>query len=107
MVVAKAVLDSVMQRGHVDTFEIVGECNGQQLAGIQLQTPIFTTVRYRSFVESMLLQRLVRGLVHTAPAHGEDDYQVGKAHSLLAESPVGSNGCFKDDVELVGGAILQ
>eukprot|EP00026_Physarum_polycephalum_P001241 Phypoly_transcript_01242.p1 GENE.Phypoly_transcript_01242~~Phypoly_transcript_01242.p1 ORF type:complete len:959 (+),score=137.10 Phypoly_transcript_01242:295-3171(+) len=34
------------------------------------------------------------GLVHTAPGHGEDDFEVGKKYSLPVLCPVGPDGCF-------------
>ena len=34
------------------------------------------------------------GLVHTAPAHGMDDYIVGKAYGLPVRNPVGDDGRF-------------
>ena len=37
------------------------------------------------------------GLVHTAPGHGEDDYQVGLKYKLDILSPVDSKGCLTDE----------
>ena len=34
------------------------------------------------------------GLVHTAPAHGADDYQIGKIYGLPVVNPVGDDGKF-------------
>ncbi len=34
------------------------------------------------------------GLVHTAPAHGADDYQIGKVYGLPLNNPVGDDGRF-------------
>ena len=36
------------------------------------------------------------GLVHTAPGHGEDDYDTGMRHGLQVYSPVLANGRFDD-----------
>jgi isoleucyl-tRNA synthetase len=40
--------------------------------------------------------------VHTAPAHGLDDYFVGQQYDLPSESPVDGNGRFIADKPLVG-----
>jgi len=37
------------------------------------------------------------GLVHTAPGHGVDDYQIGLRYGLEVFSPVGPDGRFTDD----------
>ncbi len=34
------------------------------------------------------------GLVHTAPAHGVDDYNIGKVYGLPVKNPVGDDGRF-------------
>ena len=34
------------------------------------------------------------GLVHTAPAHGTDDYLIGKVYGLPVNNPVADDGCF-------------
>ena len=37
------------------------------------------------------------GCVHTAPGHGEDDFQVGKEYGLEVISPVDNSGCFTEE----------
>ncbi len=37
------------------------------------------------------------GLVHTAPGHGQEDYQVGQQYGLAMLSPVDGNGQFTDE----------
>jgi isoleucyl-tRNA synthetase len=43
------------------------------------------------------------GLVHTAPGHGVEDFDVGKAHGLEIAQPVGPNGCYDSHVPLFAG----
>ncbi len=43
------------------------------------------------------------GCVHTAPAHGLEDYVVGQAYQLPLINPVKSNGCYAEDVPLFAG----
>jgi isoleucyl-tRNA synthetase len=43
------------------------------------------------------------GAVHTAPAHGQEDYVVGQRYGLPVVNPVGPDGRFAADVVLVGG----
>ncbi len=47
------------------------------------------------------------GAVHTAPAHGLDDYNVGRRYNLPVVSPVQTDGRFKADTPLVGGMKLD
>lgn len=41
--------------------------------------------------------------MHTAPAHGMDDYLVGKHYNLPIDNPVDANGCFYKQVPIFGG----
>lgn len=43
------------------------------------------------------------GLVHTAPAHGVDDYLMGQRYQLEMDNLVDDKGYFQADVPLVGG----
>jgi isoleucyl-tRNA synthetase len=47
------------------------------------------------------------GLVHQAPAFGEDDMVVGRAYGLPVVNPVTTDGHFADDVPLVGGQFFR
>ncbi len=43
------------------------------------------------------------GCVHTAPGHGQDDYQTGLRYGLEIYNPVDDYGCYQKDLELFGG----
>ena len=43
------------------------------------------------------------GFVHTAPAHGVDDFNVCMKEGVEVNNPISSNGCFKEDVDMFSG----
>jgi isoleucyl-tRNA synthetase len=43
------------------------------------------------------------GLVHIAPGHGADDYELGLAHGILAPQTVGPDGVYYEQVPLFAG----
>ncbi|GAB4272807.1 MAG: isoleucine--tRNA ligase [Deferrisomatales bacterium] len=43
------------------------------------------------------------GCVHTAPGHGQEDYEIGRRYGLDAYAPVDDRGRFTDDVEGFAG----
>jgi isoleucyl-tRNA synthetase len=47
------------------------------------------------------------GLVHQSPAFGADDLQVARAYGLPVVKPVGPDGRFDADLELVGGQFFK
>jgi isoleucyl-tRNA synthetase len=43
------------------------------------------------------------GVVHTAPGHGEEDYEIGLKYGLDVYAPVDAKGCFTEDVKDFAG----
>jgi len=46
------------------------------------------------------------GFVHTAPSHGDDDYQIGLKHGLPMTYNVLEDGSFRPDLPLFGGEVI-
>ncbi|WP_116084510.1 isoleucine--tRNA ligase [Tropicimonas sp. IMCC34011] len=46
------------------------------------------------------------GFVHTAPSHGDDDYQVGLKHGLPMTYNVMEDGSYREDLPLFGGEVI-
>lgn len=101
-VVASDLVESVMQRYNLEEYSLAGETKGKTLELLKLAHPF-----YDRQVPVVLGQHVTTesgtGCVHTAPAHGPDDYFVGKAYDLPLVNPVKANGCFAEDVELFAG----
>ena len=47
------------------------------------------------------------GLVHTAPGHGPDDFEVGQEFGLPIFCPVGEDGCFTEDAGKYDGKFTK
>lgn len=101
-VVATELVEAVMQRYGISDYQNVAESKGQMLEHLTLKHPL-----YAREVPVVLGHHVTTesgtGCVHTAPAHGPDDYQVGKAYNLPLINPVKSNGCYAEDVALFAG----
>ena len=46
------------------------------------------------------------GFVHTAPSHGDDDYQIGRKHGLPMTYNVLEDGSFREDLPFFGGEVI-
>ncbi|SIO56169.1 Isoleucyl-tRNA synthetase [Rhodovulum sp. ES.010] len=46
------------------------------------------------------------GFVHTAPSHGDDDYQIGLKYGLPMTYNVMEDGSYRADLPLFGGAVI-
>ena len=86
------LLESCVQRYQLEA-EVVGAGKGSALENLPLQHPFYDRIVPIICGEHVTLEAGT-GLVHTAPAHGVDDYVVGQRYSLPVENPVGDNGKF-------------
>jgi len=102
LLVAEALLSTVMPRWKIENFRVIGHVTGEKLSGVMLQHPF-----YDKHVPIVLGEHVTvdsgTGAVHTAPAHGQDDYQMGLLHKLPLHNPVGDDGCFRKDTPIFAG----
>ena len=85
--------------------EVVARCKGSALEMLQLQHP-FIARHVPIICGDHVTLEAGTGLVHTAPAHGLDDYFVGQKYGLPTDSPVADDGKFVAAVPLVGGLFV-
>ena len=99
LVIAAARADAVFG----EDYEVVDRMKGRDLVGLHYEPP-FTYVKPEGKAYVVVAADFVTaedgtGLVHTAPAFGEDDYNLGRAEGLAFVNPVGDDGTFSDEVE--------
>ncbi|MDD4964530.1 MAG: isoleucine--tRNA ligase [Gallionella sp.] len=87
------------------TGEVVGRCKGAALDNLPLNHPFLDRIVPIICGEHVTLEAGT-GLVHTAPAHGLDDYFVGQKYGLPTDNPVGDDGKFFATIPLVGGLFV-
>ncbi len=95
--VAKALADKVLGAGK---YEIVEEMKGSDLEYMEYEQimPFVTPDKKAFFVTCMDYVSVEdgTGIVHTAPAFGEDDYQCGRKYDLPVLQPVDEQGCYTE-----------
>jgi isoleucyl-tRNA synthetase len=85
--------------------ETVASCKGSALENISLQHP-FDQRCVPLICGDHVTAEAGTGLVHTAPAHGLDDYFIGQKYKLSNDSPVADDGKFIASTPLVGGLFV-
>ena len=108
LVLAAELVDSAAQR-YGDTATVLGTIKGLALRlphAVLARHPLKPVTVPVITGEHVTLEAGT-GLVHTAPAHGVDDYLVGKQNHLPVASPLMSSGKFADDEPVVGGLHLR
>lgn len=102
LVVAEALLPNVLDRYGVQSHRVLGSATGEALSGIKLQHPFYDRQVPVVLGEHVTIESGT-GAVHTAPAHGQDDYVVAKQFKLPIDNPVGDDGLFIDSTPLFAG----
>lgn len=102
LLVAKDLLSQVMQKYDFKHPEVLATVAGEKLEGIQLHHPFYDKEVPIVLGEHVTVETGT-GAVHTAPAHGQDDYVMGKKYNLPLENPVGDDGCFTAATEIFAG----
>jgi isoleucyl-tRNA synthetase len=87
---------------------IVRDVAAAELAGLEYERPLRLVPSYDEPTGRVLPAEFVSdedgtGLVHTAPAFGADDFELGRAFDLAVVRPVDDAGRFLPEVNEVGG----
>ena len=90
---------------------IAGPYKGSDLVGLTYTHPFLNDNRTRQvFAADFVTAEAGTGLVHIAPGHGQDDYQLGKEHGLEILAPVDDRGCLTAEAgvpELTGVYVFK
>ena len=104
------VLAADLKQACLDRYGLAGEtlatCKGKALESKVLLRHPFDQREIVMVCGEHVTLEAGTGLVHTAPAHGLDDYFVGQKYGLPNDSPVGDDGKFIADTPLVGGLFV-
>jgi isoleucyl-tRNA synthetase len=79
---------------------VTGKVNGAKLSGIEYdhplkgELPLQKDIQGKVVTSSKYVLMENTGIVHCAPGHGKEDFEVGKAHKLKVLCPVKMNGTF-------------
>jgi len=99
IVVAKDLVDNLAQR-YAQELVVVATLKGCALENTKLWHPFIEKQVPVILAEHVNLEAGT-GCVHTAPAHGYDDFIVGQKYKLPVTNPVDANGCFYANIEFV------
>jgi isoleucyl-tRNA synthetase len=102
LLVAAELAESCAQRFGLDSLQVLGRCQGAALEH-QLLQHCFLDRQVPVILGDHVTTEAGTGAVHTAPAHGQDDFVVGQQYDLKVYNPVGGNGVYLPDTEYFAG----
>ncbi len=103
--VAESRLEEVMRNAGAESWKCVEKVKGSELEGLRYVHPLLEEVpihikhenaHYVITADFVSLEEGT-GLVHIAPGHGPEDYEVGTQYGLPISSAVEINGVFNSD----------
>ncbi len=119
LVLAHTLAAAALARYGVTDLQVLGHASGAQLAAEpadRAHTPLLRHPFYERDVPLILGDHVTAedgtGAVHTAPAHGVEDFQVARAYGMLDDlaptvlNPVGDNGVYVPGTPLLAGQFI-
>ncbi len=106
IVIAEALLDSVIKDCSIENFQLIKKFKGKDLKDTICKHPFFK-LGYEYDIP-MLEARFVTteqgtGIVHCAPSHGPDDFNLCLNHGIKAIETVDGDGKYTKNVQLFEG----
>lgn len=116
LLLSRSRLEEVMDEAGVSHYRVVSEVEGKDLKYLEYLHPLTDEVKVQGKLEQyhkiVLSEAYVSGeegtgLVHCAPGHGEEDFQVGLEYSLPVIVPVDEKGVFTEDAGKYAGKTVR
>ncbi|HAX72878.1 MAG TPA: isoleucine--tRNA ligase [Firmicutes bacterium] len=105
-IVAKELVEKLSEELGWETYEIVGTHKGSEFEYMTAKHPLFDRTSLLILGEHVTLDAGT-GLVHTAPGHGEDDFNAGRQYKLEVLCPVDHRGYMTDEAHQFAGMYYE
>ncbi|MFV2029757.1 isoleucine--tRNA ligase [Neisseria sp. S1] len=102
LVLAKDLAEETLKRYGFENTSVLAETNGSKLESLHMSHP-FLERDIPMLNGDHVTTDAGTGLVHTAPAHGLEDYFVCIQYGIALDNPVNSEGRYRSDVPRVAG----
>ena len=102
LVVSSKLLQKTLERYELGKFNSLGQVKGKYLVGLKCKHP-FLNQESLIISSSHVTDEIGTGFVHTAPAHGLEDYEACRDYDFDNSSLVQADGKFSEGVPYVGG----
>jgi isoleucyl-tRNA synthetase len=104
-VLAEGLLESGMEKFGIQRYQVLEKFPGKKLEKLKCRHP-FLERDSIIILASYVTLDAGTGCVHTAPGHGQEDYESGVQYGLEIYSPVDDDGRFTEDVPYFAGQFV-
>jgi len=105
LILVQDLMEPCLERYGLESHSVVAQFSGNQLELLTLQHPFYAK-QVPVILGDHVTTDAGTGAVHTAPAHGGEDFAVGKRYKLPVNNPVGATGAYLESTELFAGEFV-
>jgi isoleucyl-tRNA synthetase len=105
IVVASELRESVCARAGLEESRVLATVKGQALELLKLNHP-YNGSQVPVILGEHVTTETGTGAVHTAPGHGQEDFEVGQLYDLPVVNPVDGRGVFVEGTPVVEGEFV-
>ncbi|MEM0449467.1 MAG: isoleucine--tRNA ligase [Methanomassiliicoccales archaeon] len=107
VIVLESLVEQIGTMGGYDGYEILDLIEGDDLIGVEYIPPFYNDVEYQRQITGKWVHKVIpsntvaaenTGLVHIAPGHGPEDFEMGKEFGLEPFCPVDESGRFTKEL---------
>ena len=102
LIMASGLVERVMKEIGIEDYHILAEQYGRAFEGIKCQHPLFDRDSVIILGKHVTLEEGT-GCVHTAPGHGQEDYEIGMKYGLPVVSVLDSKGRLNENAGQFNG----
>ncbi|HHX00776.1 MAG TPA: isoleucine--tRNA ligase, partial [Acholeplasmataceae bacterium] len=106
LVVAKDLVENFTNEVKIDEYKVVKQLKGSELEYVTYTHPLNNKVCPVTLADYVTLETGT-GLVHTAPGHGEDDFNTGKKYDLDVVVVVDEKGLMTEEAGEFAGVFYE
>jgi isoleucyl-tRNA synthetase len=103
LLVAEALLANVLEALKLSDCRVMEKYSGADLEGIVCRHPLYADRRSVVILGGHVTLEAGTGCVHTAPGHGQEDYEVALKYGLPIFAPIDHTGRFTAEAGLFAG----
>jgi isoleucyl-tRNA synthetase len=104
-ILAEGLVEEVMKKFGIKKYEVLEKFLGKRLEGLKARHPFLDRDSLIILAPYVTLDAGT-GCVHTAPGHGQEDYESGVQYGLEIYSPVDDDGRFTPEVPFFAGQFV-
>lgn len=103
VIVESTLLKIVCEKAEVSEYKVLSEVDGAELTKLTYKHPFGMKEKCRVVVADYVTKEDGTGLVHTAPGHGQDDFETGLKNNLDVMMPVNDRGVYTEEAGAYAG----